>query len=434
MLYFFPALVPIASLLPGILAVASALFAGFQALRRSWKKVLLAATISLLALGAGIFLHVRNSARQIGLPQLSALESLPTQDTSGSWNQLLPRAPLSDLAFSSEHQLLLFGTRHGTVDAVSTRDGTLRFSLKMAEPVLARPLIVGNQAFLGEGLHDARSARLTAIQLPEGRPLWQRTFSGHIESSPAISGDGETLFGCAGEDGIFALNARDGSMRWHGKLGHCDTTPLLESATLYSLIGTGTESTHLLALDVKTGTTQWKVELPGQPWGTVTRDPQTGFLVMTTGTGQLEPRIAKHESGWAHAIDTREKRNVWSRSLGGMPLLTGEILPASSIAIFTLKKGELVAIDTASGAIRWRRTLPSPVLSSPRKLNDGPVLAVLAYDGTLLQIDGISGQILTSWRISEESTSAPEIFENQAFFATRGELLGFRVHGERINR
>ncbi|MCM2322850.1 MAG: PQQ-like beta-propeller repeat protein [Oligoflexia bacterium] len=439
-LYFFPALLPLASLLPALLALIGAAAAAIQSLRHRRIAALRLTRFAVAALLVALGLQLVKEIRKNRLPSLAPVERLPAQDTTGEWSQLLPRAALSDLTYSDRHGLVLFGTRQGTLEAISVRDGTPVFSLALAEPVLSKPLIAGDRAYIGEGLHDATRARLVALRLPDGQALWQQRFDGHLEASPRLSPDGQTLFGCAGDAGAYAVEAATGKLLWRTALGHCDTTPWFEPAgnsgenTVFFLVASLNARSALVALDPRSGQVRWKTTLPGQPWGTLERDPASGNLLATTGLGQLGPEVQAGETGWSHSITLKWRAVAWSRKLPGIALTSSPLveLPGRDSArqvLHTLKKGELHALDATKGNEYWRLKLPGPILSSSRQLPGSPLLLALGYDGTLFWIETVSGKIAARRYLSGESSSAPAFSSAHVFFATRSELRAIPLRG-----
>src|SRR5690606_16074196 len=109
-LCFFPALFPLSSLIPWVLGLVGILAGGIQALRHRPRKALVVASLG-LALAAGVagIDFFQKKAEQTQLPPSLPLENLPAQITTRAWHQLLPRAPLSNLAHSEKHQLLIYG-------------------------------------------------------------------------------------------------------------------------------------------------------------------------------------------------------------------------------------------------------------------------------------------------------------------------------------
>ncbi len=431
-LYFFPALAPLAAVMPALMAAVGVVSAGVhcvlkrRAPRRYRVPVLTVLCLSLIALGG---LQIQKWRRYaVAAPALNSVESLPALLPSGSWTQALPRPALSNLAYSARYHLVILGTERATVDAFSAKDGTLKFSLQMAEPVLAPPTVIaaqdGQHLIVGEGLHDANSARLVSLKLPEGEVLWHRRFGGHIESAPRVSRDGKTLYGCAGQAGAYAVEADSGRLIWGRSVGHCDTTPsLFQSETVLLLLAeTAPGHSALKALQTKDGELLWQVELPGSPWGTPVYDSRTKMILVTTGTGQLGPKFTPDEAGWSHAVDPEQGRLVWTRKLGGLPLLRSELLSHEGLVLHTLKQGEIIALRAKNGTPVWTTKLPSPILSVPARLPGSSRFAVLAFDGTWLEVDGVTGKTVRRERADMGSSSAPLVTDHFIFAATRGTL------------
>jgi outer membrane protein assembly factor BamB len=420
-LYFFPALLPLASALPALLSLVGALAAWIHPDRtRRSRQAMAAGAASLLPAAIAVL-----ASKAPAGP--ASVERLPPQETAAGWNQLLPRPPLSAPAWIASRDLLVFGTRArdggGSLDALSTRDGTLKFVLRMNAPVVAQPVSdpKGQVIYSGEGLHDTPRSRLVAARLADGHPLWQREFAGHIESSPLLSADGTTLWGCAGDGGAFAVEASNGTLRWARALGHCDTTPALVDRTLYVLAESSSQPprSRLWALKAENGEAEWSVELEGQPWGTplVFR----GSLLVTTGLGDLSEQVGRDEGGWLHSIDLSKRAKSWSRALGGMPLLSNLVLerPGGGWVIQALKKGQVLALDTETGAEEWRTKLESPLLSQPAMFPSGKALLALGFDGTLYELDAVAGQVLARRRAGAGSTSGLVVSPTHAFALSR---------------
>jgi outer membrane protein assembly factor BamB len=389
--------------------------------------------LSLLIASATLGIKTYSTTQKLArLPQSITPETLPAQATNQPWSQLLPRTPLSNLSYSSDYKLLIYGTEQKTLDAVSIENGTLAFTLRFAEPIVSEPLIDGNRLYVGEGLHEAQHARLVAIQLPQGTPLWQHEFLGHVESMPALTTDHKGLIGCAGEAGIFSVDLQEGKLLWKKPIGHCDTTPLIENTSVYALAQTGEEKSTLIALQSQKGDAEWSLDLPGAPWGTIARDSRTGYLLTTTGIGQLTAHRDSNEKGWLHAIDSKNRKLVWTVPLAGMPLLGGILFKLEDrvLTIHTLKNGEILAFNTSNGSLQWKFQSSSPILSLPRLLPGTNRIVTLALDGTLCELNAATGQTLSKRHLGAQSTSAPALSSKWAFFSDRANLWALPISKE----
>jgi outer membrane protein assembly factor BamB len=65
--------------------------------------------------------------------------------------------------------------------------------------------------------------------------------------------------------------------------------------------------------------------------------------------------------------------------------------------------GELVALDLATGALRWARRFPSPALGAATVVND--VVFVTTFDGTLYALDSATGEPLWQSHLSAGSNT-----------------------------
>lgn len=424
-LYVFPSFLPLGAALPWLLTFAGSAAALVFAVVRwlGWSRRRVAWVLFVLGLVVLGFMESRIRGRD-ALPTLQALETLPPQSTGvgEAWTQFLPRAPLSDLAMSTRHGLVLYGTRQGTLDAIALTDATPRFSVRLQDPVLSRPTLTEAQdrAFVGEGLHESRSSRVTAVRLPDGKPLWSRSFQGHIESALARSADESRLFGCAGEGGVFALDAQSGALLWQNKSAHCDATPLFVNDTIYVLVAQGEHESQLRALDPATGSAQSQVDLPGAFFGTPLWEPSKQMIFVTTGVGSLI-RPQGPEKGWAHAIAPKRMRLIWTRKLLGFPLLTAAVIPGALLV--TERQGALTALDMGDGKTRWRVSLGSPTLSAARVSPNGQIWSL--NDAGLLEIrNSATGQVIKRQPTDTDSTSAPVFTSTHGILGTRATLWG----------
>jgi len=96
-------------------------------------------------------------------------------------------------------------------------------------PFFSAPAITQHMAVFG-----GRDRDLHAVDLADGKPLWQFAAGGKIDSSPVIVGD-RVIVGCA--DGLlYIINRNDGSLVWSYEIGRAISgSPAVASG--YVLIG-----------------------------------------------------------------------------------------------------------------------------------------------------------------------------------------------------
>jgi outer membrane protein assembly factor BamB len=436
-LYFFPALLPIAEALPWLLTAFGAL-AGFLLSATRGRAGLLRLAAILLALvvlalagryaGSRIWWLREGDSRlslPSELPRRMQFGTLPVEMPAalrryrpGEWHLAWTIRP-GRRALSNPLQAggaYLVGTWESTVEAYALANGAPLWRLQKKEPVYAMSVASPSLLLAGEGLHESGAAALTAVRLPEGTPLWQREFRGHIESAPTYSEKFAAVWVGSGPAGLWSLNARNGSVNWHARVGHVDSTPLLAPGDLLLLSSQPNESVKestLWALRPADGSVSWSLALPGQPWGSPQLDSATGLVLVSTGVGQIGVKRAD-DRGWAHAVSLVERKIAWSADLGGNPI--EKSILARGLAIYVLTKGEVVALHIADGKEAWRLPLGGEVQADPTLGPEG-VVAVTSTTGKVSLIDLKAGKLLET-RSFEAGTGAAPLFLSDGVLVT----------------
>ena len=166
-------------------------------------------------------------------------------------------------------------------DSITTDGGQLK-------PVFARPVVHGNIVFSGEGLHSDNARRLFALDAATGQPAWPKPFetTSHTEGA-AVVAHGAVIFP-AGDDGVYAVDAKTGAERWHFEGGpttklHIDTDPALSGDTLF--VGSGYRTRVLLAIHAVSGKELWRTPVPYRSFGAPLVCGK--LVVFGLGTGNL---------------------------------------------------------------------------------------------------------------------------------------------------
>jgi glucose dehydrogenase len=127
---------------------------------------------------------------------------------------------------------------------------------------------------------------------PNGQQKWlfeaERELAG-IWTTAALSPDASTLYFGANKGGMYALNTRDGSLKWQFNIvGSIYSSPALDAAgTLY----TGSTVGHLFALSARDGERFTDLDLGAPVWsapsvrpdGSVVIGDRTGRIMVLTG-------------------------------------------------------------------------------------------------------------------------------------------------------
>lgn len=432
-LYIFPALIPLVEIIPWLLTAVGVAASATQVAfwKRHRKAVIAFSTVCFIVAGGVYFWGEMQRPSEIegsrllaaaDFPQLTTAAAAPafTPKTYEAFEQIwfvpTKRETLATPVIAGD--LLLTGTFEATVDAHARADGSMVWSLKKHEPVFTNPAPTAKMAFVGEGLHTAPAASLTAFSLPDGKPVWERQFRSHVESATTLDEKNNRLWTPAGAEGLWALKMDDGSLLWRQKVGHTDATPLYVDGHLYaSAQPTEKEvGAELSSLDPDDGDVEWKVRLPGNTMGSPQMGPK-GVILLTTAIGQVGPQT-ETDQGWSHGVSTDGKL-LWTVKLPGMPLPEAAILPDRGLVIHTLKSGELLALNALNGAEVWKVKISAEFLAPAALRADStpPLLASITKDGIASIMNAEDGTELRRFNKKQGGYAAP-VFDGDVLYIT----------------
>ena len=432
-LYIFPALIPMVEILPWLLTAVGAVAGASQAAfwSRHRRKILAFAVLCFVMAGAVVvWSYTQKPTETEGSRLLAAADmskwekhtdaAAPADKKYESFSELWSVKTKNETLASPviAGDLILLGTFEATLDAHARADGKLAWSLKKKEPIFTNTAVLKDVAFVGEGLHTAPSASLTALSLPDGKPLWERQFRSHVESQTTLDPKNRRLWTCAGEEGVWALDMKDGAVLWRNKIGHTDATPLLHDDHLYISAQPDDKKVgaELSSLDPDDGDVEWKTALPGNTMGS----PQMGGsdrILLTTAVGQVGPQKAD-DKGWSHAVGTNGKI-IWSVDLPGMPLPEAAVLADKGIVIHTLKNGDLIALNIKDGTKVWYVKQGNEFLAPAglRADTNPPLLAGMTSDGVVSIRNAEDGTEIRQFKKTQGGYAAP-VFDRDVLYVT----------------
>ncbi len=225
-----------------------------------------------------------------------------------------------------------------------------------------------------------------ALDGASGKRLWRTPILG-ATVGPILAGG--TLYAVATAGLVFALNARDGSLRWRVAVSP-DLFPTdfaLDGNTLY--VSTSDSSAHtsaLRALDTATGTLRWRSAFPGyfSPGLTPTRDRI--YLGWSTCGGPCP-------TGALFALNAHTGAIVWRHELPGDPYSRPVV--AGNRVYMSVDGGWVEAFDAATGAQLWR-TQPPGYEVGLSHVDVAGDLVYVAASRTFFALDGNDGRV--RWR------------------------------------
>jgi len=281
----------------------------------------------------------------------------------------------------------------------------------VAKPGFSSPIVWGNKVFLSGG--DERIRRVMAFDTETGNLQWQKDvcgISGSPGKPPEVSDDTGYAAATMATDGnrIFAIFATgdlmsftlDGEKPWGKHLGvpenhygHSSSLMLHQDLLVVQFNHSG--ETHLYGLDPETGKEKWKIDQAAEiSWASP--------IIVNTGN-RVEIILGTSSLVSSHAPDNG--RELWSRDCMG-----GEYAPspayANGLAFFTNDNASAVAIDTATGKIKWQHEeIDLPDVASPVATDQYVFLCTST--GVLLALDAQTGEMIWDKECDDGFYSSP---------------------------
>ena len=229
-----------------------------------------------------------------------------------------------------------------------------QYAVEMAKGPNSTPLIIGNRLFtLGV------TGVLNAWDTANGKQLWTRGFSKSIDTSKLFCGtaaspllvDGRLVVQVGSDihgGQILGLNPATGATEWEWRgPGPGYASPVVIEVGGREQIVTMTEGS-IAGVDGKNGKELWSVPFPDEWHENITTPLWTGSLLIVSGTRQGTHAYTLSQTGgkW-EATETWKNPDVamyMSSPVFGDGLIYGHS---------SKKKGQFVAMDAKTGAVRW---------------------------------------------------------------------------------
>ncbi len=243
--------------------------------------------------------------------------------------------------------------------------------LKLAS--VSSPAVSGDLLVFGDGMHQDSGGVLHCISATTSKPLWQLTMPGtliHLEGAPTVA-DGKVYLG-GGAAGAFCVELNHASL--DGKDYDLATIAKMQEDKWKDLVAKyevdkkkdpdfaiPPDDSQLLQFAPKKvwqkGEVKWHVDAPVNLAGDKLLVPTAYLDKEKVGERAL------------YALNAATGETVWKRDLtynpwGGATVAGGlAIVPGSTIGYYykdlKIAKGDMTAIDLASGEVKWRKEIPT---------------------------------------------------------------------------
>jgi outer membrane protein assembly factor BamB len=281
---------------------------------------------------------------------------------------------------------------------VRVDDPTLDWSVEFSGG-FSSPAIVGDWVFLQRGPDPDDDGTGTVLALDsDGVERWQQALpgiGGGFSGCPPTVHRGSVYVG--GLDGVYALDARDGSPRWSRETGGSVNQAVLgRSGRVFASTGE-----KLLALDTR-GREGWTYTTGDDRFSSAVPAAGNGYVLYTTQVLGSVVAIRPDNNG--------DALSKWRYAPGEMSFSTPTVIDGDAY----VPGDRLHALSARTGEARWT----APVESTTGVSTDGDRLYLPTENGSLVALDTADGSEL--WRVS----LAPE---EGVFLRTRPLVTGRSV-------
>jgi len=230
-----------------------------------------------------------------------------------------------------------------------------QYAVRMGKGPNATPLVAGGRLFtLGA------TAILTAWDATSGKQLWQQNFSKMVDfsklfcgtaASPLIAG-GLLIVQVGSDVGgglIAAFDPATGAERWAWRgAGPGYASPIAIDVAGVRQIVTMTNQS-IVGLDAGTGSELWSVPFPDEWHENIVTPIWTGSHLVVSGLRQGTQAYTLARAGAAWQV-----KPAWKNTQASMYMSTPVVADGVIYGLSDKRKGHFVAIDVATGAVKWQ--------------------------------------------------------------------------------
>jgi outer membrane protein assembly factor BamB len=251
-----------------------------------------------------------------------------------------------------------------------------------ALPFTTMPLVADGRVYVAD-----ESGTIAALDAATGATIWEKDVGSRIRGTPALTADLIVAGTDAGD--VVALRAADGSRAWNAPVGGAPISAslLVDHGRIYA----GGEDRTLHVLDAATGDQLWSLDVGGP----VTHGPALADGVVYIGA----------TGGQFSAIDVATHAARWTAGLGpggvGTPTIGGGLVFVGRGLLGASPPHDLVALDAATGDVRWHFAALDGLQVHAGGLADG-VLYAVSDGGSLFALDATTGA--TRWTVTPGGT------------------------------
>ena len=199
------------------------------------------------------------------------------------------------------------------------------------------PLLLGKRIVIPTDSEP--KGHLYSFDVASGDLLWKLPFDRGVSTTPLLIDGRIVAVSAKGE--VVAVEPTRGVVVWHEALvGAYALSPAYAATRVF----VANNVDKILALDAATGAAKWRT--------TVAARPNTALVVVGS---TLVVGTADGYMNWLALDSGKVKKRV---RLDGMPYGTPILAPPLLFVLTAGAKGNLIALDAESGAVRWKQETP----------------------------------------------------------------------------
>jgi outer membrane protein assembly factor BamB len=236
-------------------------------------------------------------------------------------------------------------------------------------------------------------------------------------------------------DSLIKLDAKTGKMKWYHQVTPHDLydwdfqgPPILMKVGGRQAVVAAGKSGIVLAADRETGKVIWQRAV-----GKHSGHDEDGLLAMRGEASKIKVgTLYPGTLGGVIAPMSTDGSTVFVPVVN----LSGTVVSGSELSEGGESGGELVALDAATGKVKWSKELPAPAFGATTAVND--VVFATTYEGTVTAFDGKSGQSLWHEELPA-GTNSGVMADGEMLIAPAGlasaagqkpEIIAYRLKGK----
>ena len=257
--------------------------------------------------------------------------------------------------------IVVFGSADRNIYGLNAIDGSLRWKVEAAEPVLGAVTIHEGIAYVG-----ASDKTFRAIDIQTGKVVWNYDqVKGYIETKPLIA-DNKVIFS-AWDNTLYALDKHTGNeiWKWTGGLTRMHFSP----AAVWPVASNGKvfiadPQRAMTAIDLQNGETIWR-----------TFRSQVRETIGLSDDGERVYSKTMNDSIVCYSTLTDTPEQVWASNVGfGYEHAPSMPQEKDGVMYGSTKEGLLFALEAKTGKIIWKHKVGNSLINTVVPLNGREVL------------------------------------------------------------